>query len=483
MQRFSKDFVNKYVTMEDVLYLTTEISAFYQSNGYLTSYAFIPPQEVINGEIKIIIVESKIDSIMMQGNKWTKNSYLKNSILASNGISQDKVFDAKKLQLALKELNNQNYLKAQVQVSKNKDDATELILNIQERPPIGFNVIWDNFGRELTGRERANLILSYDNLTGHGDKIYGGTILAENTRGVLGGYELPVGKRGTKIGFDYSASSIKLGKQYKADDITGFSNNCSFRITQPIYKSTDTDVVFATSFDSLKSKTNYNSLGTILSDYKLSVFRTGVHALHDDDYGRWIGALGADFGAKFLGASPSIKDGPTSNFYNFKTGITRVQRLPKKSLAIARLNGQYSPNRLFAAEQMQLGGPYSLRGYEPGTLIGDWGLSGTMEVRTPVPGITKILPSKIEHWDNKIQWATFYDWGYVKDHNNLYGYPQHFLHSVGTGLHFYLTDYMSAAMNVGIPLGQKYYNENSVRLNFSINTEVDRFFFKPIERI
>ena len=178
LQKFSTDFINKSVTMDDILYLTTAISRFYQANGYLTSYAFIPPQEVLNGEIKIHIVESKIDNIIMQGNKWTKNRYLQNGVLASNGIQQNKVFDAKKLQLALRELNTQDYLKAQVQVTKNKNDDTELILNVKDRVPVGFDVFWDNYGRELTGRQRANLILSYDNLTGFGDKIYGGAILA-----------------------------------------------------------------------------------------------------------------------------------------------------------------------------------------------------------------------------------------------------------------------------------------------------------------
>lgn len=480
---FSKNLTNQYVTMEDILNLTSAISRSYQGEGYLTSYAYIPPQDVNNGEIKIRIVESKIDNIIVQGNHWAKSNYLKSSVFESIGVEQNKVFNGKKLQTALKELNNQDYIKGQVIVNKTKDDSTELVLNIQDRPPVGFDVVWDNYGRALTGRQRANLILSYDNLTGYGDKIYGGAILAQGTRGALAGYEIPVGKYGTKLGFDYSASAIKLGQRYKADDITGFSSSYSFRVTQPLYKGPNAELIFASSFDTLKSKTTYNSLGSILSDYNLRVLRTGFYGIKDDNYGRWVGNLGSDFGIKALGASENIDGGPQSAFYNLKAGTTRIQRLPKRSLLIGRLNGQYSPNRLFAAEQMQLGGPYTLRGYEPGVLLGDLGVTGSLEGRTPIPGLGKLLPAKVKHWENKVQFTSFYDFGHVRDHNNLYGYPNHFLHSIGTGLYVYLTDYLSATVNIGMPLGKRYYNESPVRLNFSLNSEIDKFFFKPVERI
>jgi hypothetical protein len=38
-------------------------------------------------------------------------------------------------------------------------------------------------------------------------------------------------------------------------------------------------------------------------------------------------------------------------------------------------------------------------------------------------------------------------------------------------------------MGIGLPLGPKYLNENSGRLYFSVNTDVDRIFMKPKERL
>lgn len=482
LSNLAKDLLDKTVYMEDILNLTVLISRFYQSHGYLTCHAYIPPQEVTDGIIQINIIESKISKISIKGNKWAKNSYLEKSILGSNIVS-GKIFNAKKLQGSLRELNKQDYIKGQVEISKTTDELTEIVLDIEDRMPISFDIVWDNYGRKLTGRQRGNLILGYDNITGRGDKIYAGTTLATGTTGTVAGYEIPAGKNGTKLSFDYGYSGIKLGKQYKTDNITGYSHNYTFKITRPLYRSADSELVFNSAFNSLKTKTKYNAINNILSDYNLHVFRTGLSGMKDDRYGRWIGSLGADFGARFLNATKVGPDNQESAFFKYSANAIRVHRLPKRSLGILRLNGQYSPNRLFAAEQMQLGGPYSVRGYEPGVILGDWGISGTAEIRTPIPYLTAILPEKIEHWENKIKFTTFYDWGYVKEHDNIYNYPRNFLHSIGCGLHCNLTDYISADFNIGMPLGGKHYGENDVRFNFSINSEVDKAFFRSTEKL
>lgn len=484
LEKFSENLVGKEIFMDDLVALTVKISRFYQSNGYLTSYAYIPEQEVANGTVRIAIAESKIDSVLVQGNKWTKEKYLKGVVLGSNKLKEGEIFNSNKLQLALRDLNQHDYVKGQVGISKNKDtDKTVIMLDVQDRCPVGFDMNWDNYGRRLIGEQRANLILSYDNLTGHGDRLYGGTILAKGTTGALAGYQIPLGTHGTKLAFDYSYSGIKLGQEYAKDNITGKSKDYALTLTHPLYRTPKTTLVGSLAFDALSSTTRYNSLNQTTSNYNLRVIRTGLHGMHDDNYGRWISSLGSDFGATFLGASPSIANGPSSSFVKFKANLTRVHRLPQKSLLIARIDGQYSPNRMFAAEQMQLGGPFSVRGYEPGVILGDYGVMGSFEARTPVPYIKAILPRKLEHLEDKVKFVMFYDWGYVKEHGHMYDYPLNFLQSVGTGLHCYLTDYLSASCSVGIPVGEKRYQGADARFNFAINSEVDKFFFKPKERL
>lgn len=483
LQKLSEPLLGKDIIMDDLVDLTVKISRYYQGKGFLTCYAYIPEQEVENGVVKIAISESTIESISIQGNKWTKEKYLK-SFLTMNKLQEGDVFNANKLQTALKDLNQNDYLKGQVSISKDQNtDKTAIVLDVQDRLPVGFDINWDNYGRRLIGEQRANMILSYDNLTGHGDKLYGGTILARGTKGAMAGYQIPLNDKGTKLSFDYSFSTIKLGREYTSDDIHGKSKDYALTLTHPLYRTNRTSLLASAAFDMLSSSTKWRSTDYTSSNYSLRVFRTGLYGMHDDNYGRWVGYMGADFGANFLGASPSIANGSSSSFIKYKAGITRVHRLPHRSLGIIRLDGQYSPDKMFPAEQMQIGGPFSVRGYEPGVILGDYGASGSFEVRTPIPYLNAFLPKKLEKWEDKIKFVTFYDWGYVKEHGNLYGYPLNFLQSVGAGLHMYLTDYLSASCSVGIPVGQKNYQGADARFIFAVNSEVDKFFFKPKERL
>ena len=477
------NLIGKEIYLEDVLDLTIAISRFYQKNGYLTSYAYLAPQEITDGVVVISVKESKVVQKEAVGNRWERESYLQNIALGGHGLNYGNVFNSKSLQGAMKNINKEAYLKGSAEITKNEADDTVIKLDIADRYPISLDFIWDDFGRNYTGRQRATGILSIDNLTGNGDKLYGGAILSSGSTGALAGYQIPIGPFGTKLALDYSYSSLNLGGPYRDLNIQGKATDYAIRLIQPIINTATKELSFSASLDAINSKTESQTLAQNISDYSLRVLRTGLYGMFDDKNGRYITNLGLDMGTNALGASQNIDNGPQSVFYKIIASISRIQRLPKNCLGVVRLNGQYSPQSLFAAEQMYLGGVYSVRGYQPSELLGDYGVSGTFEIRTPVPFLAKILPDKFKHLADKVKLAAFYDWGYVKEHNDMYQYPNNFLQSIGVGTYINLTDAIYVQMGVGIPVGPKYYNEDAARVYFSVNTDIDRIFMKPRERL
>jgi len=255
-----------------------------------------------------------------------------------------------------------------------------------------------------------------------------------------------------------------------------------FTVTQPIVRSATTDVIAHAGFDMPSSKTSVDYFNETLSDYKLRVFRLGIDSLHDDKYGRWFGGIGADIGVGGMGATRTVEGSAArGEFYKFTAAVTRVQRLPFRSIGLLRLAGQYTANPLFTYEQMQVGGPYSVRGYQPGQLLGDYGFAGSVEIRTPIPGLSH-LPGKLSKIDDKLRFAIFYDFGYAKEHKHQYDFPTNFINSVGFGLNAELTDFLSAQVGVGFPLQRKF-DEKAARLYFSINSQVDKIFCRNIEKL
>jgi hemolysin activation/secretion protein len=226
----------------------------------------------------------------------------------------------------------------------------------------------------------------------------------------MAGYSLPVSSYGTRFSFDFNDSHVRMHTPaMQALKIKGNAQSYFFKLTHPLVQTANSDLFLYTGYDLVHANTNgvlnpATNARTDLSKYTLHVWRSGLYGMTDDSYGRWIGNLGIDFG---MGGSydrgvAGMAYGDTT-FFKVSGGLTRVQRLFARSLGILRVNGMYSPNDLLPAEQMQLGGPYTLRGYQPATLLGDYGFTATAEYRFPIPFLNRIAP-KI---DERIKLAAF----------------------------------------------------------------------------
>ncbi len=477
LDKLAKKLEGKEIYFEELLNFTQEVSKYYQSKGYLTSYASIPEQAIKGGVVTIKINESRVSSLDIEGEKWAREWYLRKVIMGKKGLKEGDVFSARPLQFAMKELMDYDYIEGAVSISKNKADGTTVLgLDVADRFPITLDMNWDNYGRSITGSQRFTAILGSQNLTGFGDKIYGGTILSSGSTGALAGYEIPISPYGTKLYYDFSYTDVTLGGPFAPLDITSKSRSNKVGISQPLLRTSKTDIIANVGLDFVHTDSVMNLFNTTMSDYDLRVLRSNIFAVTNDNHGRWIGNLGFDFGFHGLGASGNIPGGAESQFYKVTAGGIRVQRLPLDSIGIIRVSGQYTPNALYTYEQMQLGGPFNLRGYQPAELIGDYGVSGTAEIRTPIPGLKALFPKKVEDAvSDNVRFAVFYDFGYVKEHKNLYNYPQNFLSSVGAGLYVNLTKTVSAQFGLASPIGHKYYDEKSPRFYFGISTEFDKF--------
>lgn len=468
LNKLALEVLGEDIFFDELLEVCSKVTNLYHEKGFLTSYATVPPQRIVDGVATIKIIESKVGELNIEGEKWTREWYLRHIIMGKAGLREGDVFNAKNLQRAMKEINREDYVKVQTEVERAAvgEQNTAITLNVRDRFPVNAGIMYDDYGRSYTGAQRVSFLLGMDNLTGLGDKIYGGTILSSGATGWMAGYSLPVSPYGTRFSFDFSDSHVRLGGPYKGNNIKGNAQSYFFKLTHPLIQTAKSDLFVYTGYDLVNANTTMNVPYKKLSDYTLNVWRSGLYGMTDDDYGRWIGNLALDFG---MGGSDHLGSEADTTFVKFGASATRVQRLFSRSTGIVRVSGQYSPNKLFAAEQMQLGGPYTLRGYQPAELIGDYGVSGTIEYRTPIPGLDRLWP-----WlDDRLRFAAFYDWGYIGENGNLYNYPQRFLHSVGFGGYLSLTQWLTAQVGVGFPFGNDY-NENTARFYFCVNSDLDR---------
>jgi len=475
LNQLALEVLGEDIYFDELLEVCSKVTNLYRSKGYLTSYATVPPQRIVDGVATINIVESKVGALNIEGEKWTREWYLKHIIMGKAGLREGDVFNAKNLQRAMKEINSEPYVQVQTEIERQKDgdENTEITLNVRDRFPVNADITYDDYGRSITGAQRVSFLLGMHNLTGLGDKIYGGTIISSGATGWMAGYSLPVSSYGTRLSFDFNDSHVRLGGDMRQYNIRGNAQSYFFKLTQPLIQTAKSDLTFYTGYNLVNANTTINNFPGVdpftQSSYMLHVWRSGFYGMTDDSYGRWIGNMAFDFGMG--GKSRVAGSKQDTTFFKMTAGVTRVQRLFARSLGIVRINGQYSPNSLFAAEQMQLGGPYTLRGYQPAELLGDYGFTGTLEYRFPIPFLNRIAP-KI---DERIRLAGFYDFGWVGENTKIYDYKHStFLQSVGFGTYITFCDWLTTQIGVGFPIGHRYYRTGDARFYFSVNGDLDR---------
>ncbi|MBQ7253021.1 MAG: ShlB/FhaC/HecB family hemolysin secretion/activation protein [Kiritimatiellae bacterium] len=162
------------------------------------------------------------------------------------------------------------------------------------------------------------------------------------------------------------------------------------------------------------------------------------------------------------------------NYLIVRAQMARLQLLslaekPSGSpMLFAKVGGQWAGGALIPAEQMGLGGDGSVRGYATREYLGDHGIAGTLELRTPIA--LGFFSRKVPSWFgaapasagrtgaddtpfDRLQFVLFADAGCIKIEDPLPGEESSkTLLSAGFGVRLALSDHFQVKCDVGFPL-------------------------------
>jgi hemolysin activation/secretion protein len=94
-----KSFTDRPLTFTDLLQVRSAIADLYIRNGYITSGAFIPPQEANNGEVTIQVIEGNLVDIQITGMNRLDPNYVKSrlSLATVAPLNRDRLINALQL--------------------------------------------------------------------------------------------------------------------------------------------------------------------------------------------------------------------------------------------------------------------------------------------------------------------------------------------------------------------------------------------------
>jgi hemolysin activation/secretion protein len=170
-----------------------------------------------------------------------------------------------------------------------------------------------------------------------------------------------------------------------------------------------------------------------------------------------------------------------SNFFHFNADLSETIDLPENFQFFGRVKGQLADGPLISSEQYSLGGLDTVRGYLESEELGDDGIAGTLEMRTPDIGTWLQSHMKDETGQGKARFTIFNEWrffgffdaGVTKIQQPLPEQEAQFnMWSYGGGTRFKLFNYVNGMVALAMPMiSQSETQANDPHVLFSISGE------------
>lgn len=168
----------------------------------------------------------------------------------------------------------------------------------------------------------------------------------------------------------------------------------------------------------------------------------------------------------------------SANFTHFNLDVSHTQELPEGFQLYGKVQGQVADGPLVSSEQFSIGGLDTVRGYLESEVLGDNGIVGNLEIRSPNVGDMLQKQMKDETGQGPPRFITFNEWrffgfadaGTVTVLHPLPEQQSKFdVWSYGIGTRFKVFDYVNGVVTYSVPmLSQSYTQARDPRVNFRI---------------
>lgn len=150
--------------------MANEISEFYRHNNYLVAKAILPPQEIEQGTVKILLLKGNVGEIRLQNHSALSNKFV--SRLSNTTVNTSEFILKDELEKFALTINDVPGVNAGLQLSAGKKvGEANLLIKINDAKRFSGYVSVDNQGNKYTGRYRLAAGTKVSNLNGWGDEL------------------------------------------------------------------------------------------------------------------------------------------------------------------------------------------------------------------------------------------------------------------------------------------------------------------------
>ncbi|MEO0847951.1 MAG: ShlB/FhaC/HecB family hemolysin secretion/activation protein [Cyanobacteria bacterium J06643_13] len=468
-----KSYRNRPLTLSELFQARSTITKLYTDKGYVSSGAYIPPQELANGTVQIAVLEGKLEEINVSGTEHLSEDYVASRIETAAGkpINVDSLLGALQL-LRLDPLIDN----VSAELSAGIRPGTSLLdIKIQEADVFNISTSLNNSRSPSVGTNQRAIGINHGNLFGFGDSFNFEYANTNGSNAIDLAYGVPVNsKNGTiKAAFGTNSNDV-IEDPFSAIDIESKSRYYELSLRQPLLLRPTQEFALGMSFTRTESETFLFDESFQLSrganedgETRISAVRLFQEFVNRND--KEVLAFRSQFSLGVDALNSTINDDgePDSTFVSWRGQSQWVRRLREDFLFLLRGDAQFSGGSLVPLEQFRIGGVNSARGYRQDLSLGDNGLFASAELRIPV--------LRFQRFDGLIQVAPFFDVGTVWNSGDV-EVTNATLPAVGVGLNLSLGTNFNARLDWGIPLTSVESEDNSLQED-GIYFSLDSNFF------
>lgn len=442
----------------------------YHDKGFQTVSVMIPQQDPRYGVIRLQVVESKVGRLRVNGARFFLPSRIKSE---APSVAEGEVPNMKQVEKEMLALNRNGDRTVRPELRVGIEPGTvDIDLNVEDKSPLHGSLELNNQYSADTTPLRVNGSVSYGNLFQKGHtgglsfqiapqnlddaQVYSGYYLARVSEGVS------LMAQGTKQNSDIST----LGGAAVAGrgEIAGLKVIWDLPTTDKFYQTASFGVDY-------KNFTEDIVVGKDLVaspiEYYPFVASYGATWMGENGFTELNHAL--NFHLRGLGSGPKDYSNKRYNadadYVYLRSDVAHTHDLKGGSQVFGKIQGQISSRPLINGEQFAGGGLETVRGYLEATALGDNGVFGTVEFRSPsFIGTPNASGKRVNEW----RIYGFAEGGLVGIYDALPGQQsQYGLASFGAGTRILVRDHFNASVDAGIPIiDQAHADSGDVRVTF-----------------
>lgn len=460
-------------TPDDVEQARAALEKAFQEKGFQSVNVQIPQQTGKRGIVFLQVTEGRIGRLNVEGSRYFSLNAIKKKVPS---LQPGTVPDFNKVSKEILALNQWSDRQVIPTLTPGFEPGTiDVNLKVKDTLPWHGSAEFNNRYSYGTPELRLNIASSYDNLWQLGHSIGGSYQTAPQLPSAVQNWNLFYTARIPSV--DWLRLNVSYGQQNSISTLPsggssggsslGNGNTAGFRFLAalPSEQNFSQSMSAGIDFKHVDQVTQISqvSSGANVNDQPLDYWpvRLNYNAVWAPsnsvtllDAGLSFGIRGAalSFGNSSYGNENEIasaKFGADGGFILLNGSLSHTHDLPLGLQVFGKVQGQVSPEPLIYTEQYSGGGLDSCRGYLESTVVGDSGVFGSLELRSPL-----LLPGKagINEW----RVYAFLDGGAVSNvtpsgSSNVVA-PSFNLASYGFGSRIKMLSYLNGSVDLGIPM-------------------------------